>query len=276
MGVMKIFFPLLLILFCIGMVLNPRVVSAHLSGPPYVKLDGIYAQTNVLMTYTTPTHFSIGTDLATPSAYIVNRPIIFEIDEQFFPNPYAYGAEKVQPMYRWNFGDDTPKVEGRSVTHTYQKPGTYVASLEAKFPGKVDEYAGINPIQINILPYEGYVLPKAVIRVNNKQIKDPTRDILEIRGKRSIQFDASASEGNIVSYTWDFSDASTASGKAIMHQYKNSDYFPMFPVLRVVDDNNIVSDTFAFLDAPQSNNIFINFVGWIEDIVFGVQQFFTK
>lgn len=251
-------------------------VFAHLSGPPYVKVNGIYAQSNPILTYTTPIAMTLGSDLATPSAYVVNRPITFEIDEQFFPNPYVGGTEKVTAMYRWDFGDKTQKIEGKTVSHTYTKSGTFVADLEVLYKGKVDEFTKVNQVQINILPYEGYLLPSAKITVNGRLVSDPTKDIIEIRGSRTIKFDASKSTGDIVSYTWDFSDEQKGNGKQIKHVYKHSDYFPMFPVLRVTDRNGLSSDAFVFLDAPQSNNIFIKFFEWVTDILSMITGIFSR
>lgn len=253
------------LLFALVWLIQPKTISAHLSGPPYVKLNGIYADTNPLLTYTTPLEFEIGSDLASPSGYIVNEPVTFEIDEQFFPNPYAFGPEPVTPLYRWTFGDGSEKKTGRSVTHTYTKPGTYFPKLEAKFPGKVEEYAEVDPIQISILPHRGYEPPVAKIKVNNKLVGDPTKEIIDVRSGKTITLDASSSTGSIVTYMWDFSDETYGRGKIVSHRYKNSDYFPMFPILRVVDSNNIISDTFVFLDSPRSTNIFVSLWGAVRD-----------
>ncbi len=258
--------------FCVGI----TAVSAHLSGPPYVKVDGIYAQTNPILTYTQPQAIPMGSDLASASAYIVNQPIVFEIDEQFYPNPYAQGTEKVTPRYRWNFGDETQKAEGRVVSHTYTKSGTYVIGLEVLYKGKVDEFTKVNDIQINVLPYVGYVIPTAKITVNGHEVFDPTKDIVDIRGNRTVTFDASKSTGDIITYAWDFSDEQKGEGKLIKHPYKYSDYFPMFPVLRVTDKNGISADTFVFLDAPQSTNIFIKFIEWIQNIFGMITGVFSR
>jgi len=265
-----------IVLFSSMLSVGATSASAHLSGPPYVKVNSVYAQTNPIMTYTIPVAMTLGSDLATSSAYIVNQPITFEIDENFFPNPYINGAKKVIPQYRWSLGDGSQKLEGRIVTHTYRKSGTYVIDLEAKYPGEVEEFANVNQIQINILPYDGYTLPVAVVSVNGRVVSDPTKDIIEIRGNRTVTFDASKSAGDIVSYTWDFSDEQKGSGKNIKHTYKYSDYFPMFPVLRVTDKNGISSDTFVFLDAPQSNNIFIKFAEWFTSIIGAITGIFSK
>ena len=97
---MKRIFVVLLFLSIVLMSRAVSTISAHVSGPPYVKLNGIYAQTNPLQTYVAPVAMTIGSDLATASAYIVNQQITFEIDDQFFPNPYGYGADTVTPQFR--------------------------------------------------------------------------------------------------------------------------------------------------------------------------------
>ncbi len=239
-------------------------VSAHGSGPPYVKVNMLYAQTNPLTTYTTPTKFRVGADLASPSAFLVNKQIIFEIDEQFFPNPYRFAAnplggiavpskEQITPEFQWDFDDGSQLVSGGKVTHIYTKPGTYIVNILVKFPGKTQEYSGVNSVQLNVVPTEDYILPEAIIRVDQTVIANPTRDVQEISPGKQIRFSGESSRGQIVKYLWDFADGSEYSDKEVSKRFKYDDYFPIFPVLRVLDQNGIASDTFVFLDTPLEN-----------------------
>lgn len=54
--------------------------------------------------------------------------------------------------YEWDFGDGSPPVKGARATHTYQKPGEYVARVTLRDPqnqvSDTDEYP------INVLPPE--------------------------------------------------------------------------------------------------------------------------
>lgn len=257
----------ILFIFCItiaGIFLGPNRVSAHGSGPPYVKVNSLYAQTNPLTTYTTPTKFRVGADLASPSAFLIHKPITFEIDETFFPNPYKFAAnplggiavpskEDIRPEFQWDFDDGTQLATGNKVVHIYTKPGTYIVNILVKFPGKTEDFAGVNSVQLNVVPEDGYVLPEAVLQVDQVTIYNPARDVQEIIPGKQIQFSGESSRGQIAGYLWDFADGSEHKEKNVTKRFTYDDYFPLFPVLRVTDQNGIVNDTFVFLDTPLEN-----------------------
>lgn len=241
-------------------------VSAHNTGPPYIAVDGAYAPANPMLLYTETSKFVTGEDVATSSGYIAGQPMSFVVDLQNFPNPYADVNGSVVPQFRWDFGDGSAKQEGQTITHTYVKPGTYIVGLEAKFPGKTSDFSDANSVQLDVLPTRGYVRPQAKISINGS-FADPTKGIINIK-PGYVALDASGSTGDIVSYTWDFSDDTSASGKTVTHFYGHDAYFPLFPVLRVTDKNNIASDTFVTLNGPQqSDNLIMKLFFAIEDFV---------
>lgn len=263
---MKRILKLLLLLVCLFVIYGVvgKRASAHGSGPPYVKVNGLYAQTNPLTTYTTPTKFRVGADLASPSAFLVNKSIAFEIDEQFFPNPYRFAAnplggiavpskEQITPQFQWDFDDGSQLVEGTKVSHSYAKPGTYIVNVLVKFPGKTTEYASVNTVQLNVVPHAEYQLPEAVIGVEEAVIENPARDVQEIAPGKPVRFSGGSSRGQITKYQWDFADGSDYTDKDVSKRFRYDDYFPIFPVLRVTDQNGLVSDTFVFLDTPLDN-----------------------
>lgn len=243
-------------------------VSAHGSGPPYVKVNGVYAETHPVIAYTTPVAFEIGSDLASSSAFLVDEKIDFEIDEKFFPNPYRLQANPFgspspteslpDPEFLWKFDDGGEPQEGSDASVSYSSPGTYLIRLFVRYPGYSDEYAEVNTIQIHIVPDMSYTLPVAEMNVNNQSIIDPSRDIIEIRAGQKITFDAEESTGDTLSYEWDFGDEAQDSGKTVHHRYKRDEYYPVFPVLRVTDENGLTSEIYAFLDTPLDDpNIFL-------------------
>ena len=270
-------------LFCIVIVhaLFPARVFAHIGGPPYVKINAQYAQTNPILNTFQPVTITVGSDLASPSGLIVHEPVTFEIDEQFFPNPYLQAqnpfgipvvnqkpTETIVPEFRWDFKDGSEKKEGRIVTHTYNTEGTYIIDLDVKFPNKSDDFAPVNTIQVTILPSKGYVLPKAVIHVNTHEIQEPLKDVASVASGSFISFDASGSTGTIKTYQWDFGDEKGANKKKIEHRYARDQYFPTV-VLRVIDDQNIVSDTYALINLPfEKSNIFLS-------VYYAIIDFFT-
>jgi hypothetical protein len=275
---MRLFFSMLLA--CLLFFNMSSSVAGHGSGPPYVKVNGEYANTNPILNYTTPKQFEVGADVASPSAYIVKGAMLFEIDMEFFPNPYAFREDPTtmmqvpiegapQPVFRWNFGDNS-QVEGQSVEHTYSKAGTYLVDLEVKFPGKIDTFQSVNTIQINILPHAGYKIPQPRITFDGKVITNPDRDYVEIEPFKNYSFDGSKSTGSIKKYQWDFDDGSGTEGKLVSHKYRDPDLITAYPVLRVTDEYGIFSDIYATLDFPIESD------SPLERLVTGVKHFFLR
>lgn len=246
--------------------------SAHGSGPPYVILNGQYITTNPITNLATPTQFTVGAD-STPSAYLVNQPLTFEIDEQFFPNPYRTSPIFLDPkpeeilkvVYRWDFKDGTTKEDGQKVTHTYTKPGTYIIDLSVAYPEKNPDFASVNTIQIDIVPNQEYVRPAAKIKVNGRLIENPDRDTAEIKPAIPVELDGSESTGKIVKYLWDFGDDKGSEEKATKHRFSRDSFFPV-TVLRVTDENNLINDTQVLLDLPYTGgNPILNIWHTIQD-----------
>lgn len=257
-----------------------KQIYAHAGGPPYVRLNGIFAQTNPLLNTSAPVTFPVGSDVASSAGYLAGTPVVFEIDTKFFPNPYAqaqsqFGLPVVnqapvsEPIFQWDFKDGTSKEEGTPVTHVYTKPGTYIIDVAAKFPGKTTEFASVNTVELTVYPELEYRLPKAVITVNGKKIEDPLRDTVSVKPMKQVSFDASGSTGNIVKYQWDFGDQKGTEGKTVRHRYGRDEFFPTV-TLRVTDGNNITHDTYALVDLP-----FLK-LNPVASVYFGIVDFLKK
>lgn len=277
-----IFFSVIAVIIFVANILNVGIsrASAHGSGPPYVKLNGQYLTTNPIVNamglgFAPTGSIALGSD-STSSAYLVNQELTFEIDEQFFPNPYQtpnpFGQPKDQTaltvIYQWDFADGSQPVEGQTVTHAYTKPGTYIIDLKVKYPEKNPEFAGVNTMQIDIVPSMEYKRPMAKININGKLIENPLRDTTEIKPAVPVSFDGSSSVGNIVKYQWDFGDEKSSEKKMTKHRYSRDSYFPV-PVLRVTDENGLVGDTYAMLDLPFGGN------NPVQKIWFAIADFVT-
>ena len=179
-------------------------------------------------------------------------------------------APSVNPVYRWDFKDGSKKEEGKSVSHAFSKPGTYIVQLEAKFPGKTEDFASVDTIQMTVLPTKVYQSPVARIKVNGKLVEDPLRDTISIKPVTPVSFDGSDSKGKIVKYQWDFGDDKGAEKQVTLHRYGRDEYFPVV-ALRVTDENNIASDTYALLDMPfQKSNPILSFFYTISDFISGL------
>ena len=254
--------------------------SAHSKGPPFVKLNNTSLITNPIVNAIgedaeSIQSITVGAD-STSSAFLINEPLTLEIDEQYFPNPYQTISVFDQPkdqvpitvIYQWNFADGSEPVEGQTVTHSYKNPGTYVIDLKVKYTEKSREFSSANSMQIDIVPSIEYQRPLAKINVNNTIIANSTNNTVAIKPAVPISFDASFSTGNIVKYKWDFGDSKISDKKITSHRYSRDSYFPV-SVLRVTDENGLVSDAYVTIDLPFGR------VNTIQKIWFAIYDFVT-
>lgn len=250
-------------------------IQAHGGEAEYVKINQQYIPGNPLLSIAIPSKFFVGSE-STSSAYLVDKEIVFEIDEESFPNPYlprtnGPNKEKDQlskPVFQWDFSDGSEKIEGSKVHHIYKKPGTYIVKIFSKFQGKEDEYRQINTVQIDIVPDGNYIRPQARILVNGKEVSNTTRDAVTLTPGRNIQFDASKSTGNSISYEWDFGDSQGGKTSRIAHRFPRDEYYPV-AVLRVTDELGISNDTYVALDMPYTN------LNIVSKFFYGVYDFFV-
>jgi hypothetical protein len=278
---MKKTLQLTILCLSIYFLLSVPKASAHGQGPPYAKLNGQYITSNPVVSagglgFAPISSFNIGSD-STTAAYLINEELAFEIDEQYFPNPYTQANPFVQssdqkPMavvYRWDFGDGMQTMDGRAVTHIYKKPGTYIISQSVQYPEKNKEFTPINTIQLDIVPSKDYKRPVAKITVNGKQIKNSDQDTVSVKPAELVTFDASNSEGRIVTYQWDFGDEKNDVGKNVKHRYDRDSLYPV-AVARVTDNLGISNDTYVLIDLPFSGD------NPIQKIWFAISDFFTS
>lgn len=233
----------ILFLFSVILFLFPNSVSAHLIGqPPFFKVNGIYSQL-----YSVPTASTEEYDLpqdSTPTNYLVNQPIQFELDASKLPGvtPEVLAAT----TFSWEFGDGQ-KAQGLKQTHTYTKIGSYIIKIFAD-DGTTPTPQLLESALVQVLPNKNYQLPTSVITVNGKRSSNPVTDILTFPLNQPLQFDGSASSSkssHIVSYFWDFGDEKTATGVKLMHIYSSTLDLPQaFPVLRVTDANGFFTDSY--------------------------------
>ncbi|MBV6511749.1 MAG: hypothetical protein FMNOHCHN_01233 [Ignavibacteriaceae bacterium] len=104
--------------------------------------------------------------------------------------------------YLWNFGDGK-SAEGKTVTHVFEKSGTYLVSL------KVFDNSGHE---------EAFDMDEAVITVNAPPVVIPGPDVIAAP-LDVITFDAGRSfdrDGKIQTYEWSFSDTSAVFKGAIV------------------------------------------------------------
>lgn len=109
-------------------------------------------------------------------------------------------------QYRWSFGDGTTAI-GRTVSHAYDSPGTYVVTLTL-----VDALGRSASSSRSLTVGQG-TGPTAAFT------SSPTNP----QPGNTVHFNAEASTAgpgrHIVSYAWDFGDGTTGSGERVSHAY---------------------------------------------------------
>jgi PKD repeat protein len=133
------------------------------------------------------------------------------------------GAGSVDPdgrivAWSWSLGDgDT--ASGESVSHTYDRPGTYTVTL------KVTDDTGLTATDT------------AVVTASNRApVADAGPDVQAVAGA-TLTFNAGGSrdpDGTIVAYGWDFGDGQSATGVSVQHAYQASGTY--IATLTVRDD----------------------------------------
>lgn len=231
---------------CFLFLITSGDVRAHAAGqPPFFKVNGRYSPLYPVPT-TSLTDFPLPQDTG-PENYLVNEPIVFEIDSSQLAVPQDIFA---RTKFTWDFGDGGAG-SGSKLSHMYSKPGSYFLKVNAEYES-VSGSQLFQSIMVNVLPDANYQLPKAVIAVNDKVPKDPLVDILKFPFGQELKFDASKSSGGdskIVEYFWDFGDSKSNSGASTSHTYaKDLVQQQVFPVLRVKTADGFIADNFAEID----------------------------
>ena len=145
-------------------------------------------------------------------------------------------------IFTWNFGELEGPEQGSSISHIYQQPGTYVATVTSNSPS-----------------YQGYSESATVtIQVTEEPITG-----LDIQGETRLAVDAQGSftaiikTGTNVQYFWTFGDGATGSGKIVNHFYKAAGVYD----LTVVASNSVssVTTTRPIFVLPKLSDVFTIF-----------------
>jgi hypothetical protein len=220
----------------------PGNILAHTLGqPPFFKVNGVLTDFYPVPTSSNP-DFKLPQDIA-PQVYLINENINFEIDGSLLPMPKEIINKTT---FSWDFGDGE-KAEGLKNIHSYKKQGSYILEIRAKYNEDIiGDSQLIQSMQINIVPSKAYKLPKAILKINGWQSKDPLTDPLNSKFTKEFEFDATSSESEspVSEYIWDFGDGEIGRGKKVTHRYTTNPY-TVFPVLRMGTEDGYISDTFA-------------------------------
>jgi hypothetical protein len=86
-----------------------------------------------------------------------------------------------------------------------------------------------------------------------------TADLRSGKAPFDVSFDASASEGMIVSYAWDFGDATTGSGVAVTHTFQNEtgSTVPYVVTLTVTSDRGLMGQAHTTISVEPADILFV-------------------
>ena len=138
--------------------------------------------------------------------------------------------------YHWDFGDGA-KATGREVVHQYSRSGIYVARLT------ITDDSGL---ENNLASSE------RVITVNEPPVANAGPDQLVTASQ--VIFDAAASydtDGEIISYVWDFGDGDTGTGERIAHTYRSPGTYKVG--LKITDGSGTIRN-----DASDDMTVVVN------------------
>lgn len=130
--------------------------------------------------------------------------------------------------YIWNFGDGTRGI-GKTVTHAYKKSNHYIVTL------RVEDNSD-SPCNFGIDKTEVWINAPPVVDIGKDHIISPG-DEITFSGEQSYD-----SDGEIVSYLWDFGDGSVESKMNVIHGFINPG---TYRVKLTVRDNTKVKNNFA-------------------------------
>lgn len=246
----------LALFFCVLLsgLLPLQKASAHPAGwAPFFSINGHFANQYFVLSnqwaIQPPNNIIDVPQSESVDSYKVNQSIDFAIDFRLLTVPQELG--------RVDFTIDTGdghKYQDTHIQHAYSKPGSYIVKVNVDIP--VQNAKGtIEAVKINILPYEGYKLPKAVISLEGKSTS--VNVPFNYDSNQPLHFDAHDStpgSSRIVSYKWDFDDNNVSSNDiAAIHTY-DPQYDGSIALLRVSDQAGFFSDTYVLVKNRQPGN----------------------
>ncbi len=135
--------------------------------------------------------------------------------------------------FEWDFGDgfsssDKTKFSGSRIEHLYQKPGTYIITLNARTTaGNV--FTGKQQLVVKAPLIDACFIPS---RTNGK-------------APLGVRFDSSCSTGQFVSWLWDFADGSQSDQQNPTHVFLKAGEYKV--VLSATDKDGLKSNKEAII-----------------------------
>lgn len=138
--------------------------------------------------------------------------------------------------YDWDFGDNTDKISGQRVDHTFTRAGTFTVNLIVTDNDNQKSAPATMTIQV-----KAPTLQKPTVQI----ITNPPTPSGNV--PFTIAFDASGSasaNGNIIAYEWDFGDGAKVIGNAkITHTYNSPGVYTVALTVRDVANQTTTQNT---------------------------------
>lgn len=172
-----------------------------------------------------------------PTTFTNGVNYTFKADESTSPNG------KIE-KYEWDFGDGGKVQKTKTVTHVFDKAGTYELTLKV-----TDEDSKEGEVSKIIKVSSPKGTPKAQISTT----PELSGNSLTLEGKAPFQVSfngkqSTDSDNNIVDYEWDFGDDSApGAGDSTSHVFKNEGTYSV--TLSVTDADNNVGKTTVIIKA---------------------------
>ncbi|MEX0617176.1 MAG: hypothetical protein WD231_05245 [Candidatus Woykebacteria bacterium] len=233
----KSFLVSLILLAIITTMFLPVPVSAHGAGPPFLLINGKYAQTNLYYLGDSIFKPGISWDNAADK-YLVNETIQFLIDTKQFSAPKEIIENST---FRWKWGDDTKDFSyGIDQSHLYEKIGSYLTTIEAKSPDS-PEFTLLDSVQIDVVASREYKMPEAKIALLQGEFK-VGKQIKFVSQSRS---DSSTS---LDSEEWFLGENKYVKGRIAQRSFTADEFSTSFILLQVKDKNGLIDHTGVRVD----------------------------
>jgi PKD repeat protein len=170
-----------------------------------------------------------------PPQAVLEGPTTGKIGQSLaFDGSESFDIDGQISHYSWNFGDGM-MADGPQVTHTYLAEGDYRVTLtvidDDNLTTSTSQLVQIAPpIQVNLSP-TAIISGPAIAQISQTITFD---------GSRSFD-----SDGQIVSYFWEFGDGQKARGPQVDHTYKAEGDYEVW--LTVADDGGLTATVFQII-----------------------------
>ncbi|MEM3126707.1 MAG: PKD domain-containing protein [Candidatus Woesearchaeota archaeon] len=144
-------------------------------------------------------------------------------ERMFFDASGSFSSRKIV-SYVWDFGDGTTG-EGENVEHIYEKEGTYTIKLTI-----TDENGLTDEDEITATVTKLDIFADA--GADRKELIDT---MIIFSGKNSY-----STKGEIISYTWDFGDGTSAEGTDVSHSYSKEGTYVVTLVIKDSQGNTAI------------------------------------